>query len=295
MSDQLKAVISNLSMLEKIYDIIRIVHPLRKEIIQYDNEKITVLNNKCYSFWGNGKMCPNCVSMRAYNEEETFVKIEYNKEKIYMVMATPVINDSDKYVVELLKDITKTGVVENINEKTVIEIQKLVSEMNSEIIKDALTGIYNRRFIDERLPVDMMKSFSLNKPLSIIMCDIDFFKSVNDNYGHLGGDYILVQFASLLKKNISNNNWVARYGGEEFIIVLNNVDNDTAFNISEKIRKEIEKSSFEYDGVKINITSSFGIYTLDSYDLNIDIKSIIGYADKKLYEAKKTGRNRSVK
>lgn len=177
--------------------------------------------------------------------------------------------------------------MENIHEKTVIEIQKLVNEMNSEVIKDALTGIYNRRFIDERLPVDIMQSFSLKRPLSIIMCDIDFFKAVNDNYGHLAGDYILFQFASFLKRNINNSNWVARYGGEEFIIVLNNVDNDTAFNISEKIRKEIEKSSFEYDGVKINITSSFGTYTLDSYESNIDIKSIIGYADKKLYEAKK--------
>lgn len=295
MSDELKSVISNLSMLEKIYDIVRIIDPLKKEIVQYDNEKITVLNNKCYSFWGNGKICSNCVSMRAYNEEETFVKIEYNKEKIYMVMATPVINDSEKYVIELLKDITKTGVVENINEKTVFEIQKLVNEMNSEIIKDALTGIYNRRFIEERLPVDIMQSFSLKKPLSIIMCDIDFFKAVNDNYGHLAGDYILFEFASLLKRNINNNNWVARYGGEEFIVVLNDTDNEEVFNISEKIRKEIEKSSFEYDGVKINITSSFGIYTLDSYDLNTDMKSIIGYADKKLYEAKKTGRNRSVK
>lgn len=126
------------------------------------------------------------------------------------------------------------------------------------------------------------------------MCDIDFFKAVNDNYGHLAGDCILFEFASLLKKNI-NNNWVARYGGEEFIIVLNNTDNDTAFNVSEKIRKEIEKSSFEYDGVKINITSSFGIYTLDSNESKIDTKSIIGYADKKLYEAKRTGRNRSVR
>ena len=294
MSDKLKTVISNLSMLEKIYDIIRIVDPLRKEIIQYDNEKITTINNKCYSFWGNGKFCPNCVSMRAYNEEETFVKIEYNKEKIYMVMATPVINDGDKYVIELLKDITKTGVVENIHEKTVIEIQKLVNEMNSEVIKDALTGIYNRRFIDERLPVDIMQSFSLKKPLSIIMCDIDFFKAVNDNYGHLAGDCILFEFASILKKNIKNNNWVARYGGEEFIIVLNNTNSDSAFNICEKIRKEIEKSSFEYDGVKINITSSFGIYTLDSYESNIDTKSMIGYADKNLYEAKKTGRNRCI-
>lgn len=295
MSEKLNSVISNLSMLEKIYDIVRIVDPLMKQTIEYDNGKITVLNNKCYSFWKNGKVCPNCVSMRAYNEEESFVKIEYNKEKIYMVMAIPVVNETDKYVIELLKDITKTGVVENVNDKTVVEIQKLVNEMNLEVIKDELTGVYNRRFINERLPVDIMQSYGVKKPLSIIMCDIDFFKSVNDNYGHLAGDYILAEFASILKNNINRNSWVARYGGEEFIIVLNNTDNDGAFHIAEEIRKEIEKSSFEHDVVKINITSSFGIYTLDSYDSNIDMKSMIGYADKKLYEAKKAGRNQSVK
>ncbi|MGV2644872.1 diguanylate cyclase, partial [Clostridium perfringens] len=117
---------------------------------------------------------------------------------------------------------------------------------------------------DERLPIDILKSASQKSPLSIIIADIDFFKSINSNYGHLAGDYILFEFASLIKNSIrKDSDWVARYGGEEFIIVLDNTDSNTAFEISEKIRKKVEEKVFEYEDNKINITSSFGIYTLD--------------------------------
>lgn len=296
MDGNLKSLIDNLSMLKNLYDVIRIVDPLTKKTVFYDKDKIEILNNNCYDFWKFEEYCPNCISMRAYNEDDTFVKIEYNKEKIYMVMASPIVISNKKYVFEMLKDVTDTGIIENFNDKTIAEIQYFINEMNDKIIKDKLTGIYNRRFIDERLPIEILKSASLKSPLSIIMADIDFFKSVNSNYGHLAGDYILFEFALLIKSLIrKDKDWVARYGGEEFIIVLDNTDNNAAFKISEKIRKKVEEKVFEYEENKIKITSSFSIYTLDENRFDIDIKSMIKYADKKLYEAKQTGRNKSIK
>ncbi|MFL0247167.1 GGDEF domain-containing protein [Candidatus Clostridium stratigraminis] len=296
MDNHLKSLIDNLSMLEKLYNVIRIVDPLTKKTVCYDKTKIKVLNNNCYDFWKVKDYCPNCISMRAYNEDDTFVKIEYNKEKIYMVMASPIIIENKKYVFEMLKDVTDTGIIENFHEKTSAEIQLYINEMNDKIIKDELTGINNRRFIDERLPIDILKSSSLKSPLSLIMADIDFFKSINSNYGHLVGDSILVQFASLIKNSIRKDiDWVARYGGEEFIIVLGNTDNNTAFQISEKIRKKVEEKVFQCEDNKIKITSSFGIYTLDEKSLDINIKSMINYADEKLYKAKQKGRNKTIK
>lgn len=296
MDKYLNALTDNLSILENLYDVIRIVDPLTKKTVHYDKAKIKILNNSCYGFWKSEGYCPNCISMRAYNEADTFVKIEYNKEKIYMLMASPMVIENKKYVFEMLKDVTNTGIIENFSEKTSEEIQLYINEMNDKIIKDELTGIYNRRFIDERLPVDILKSASQKSPLSIIIADIDFFKSINSNYGHLAGDCILLEFASLIKDSIrKDSDWVARYGGEEFIIVLDNTDSNTAFEISEKIRKKVEEKAFEYEDNKINITSSFGIYTLDEDNFDINIKSAINYADKKLYEAKKTGRNKSIK
>lgn len=296
MDKYLNALTDNLSILENLYDVIRIVDPLTKKTVHYDKSKIKILNNSCYDFWKSEEYCPNCISMRAYNEADTFVKIEYNKEKIYMIMASPIVMENKKYVFEMLKDVTNTGIIENFSEKTSEEIQLYINEMNDKIIKDELTGIYNRRFIGERLPIDIIKSASQKSPLSIIIADIDFFKSINSNYGHLAGDYILFEFASLIKNSIrKDSDWVARYGGEEFIIVLDNTDSNTAFEISEKIRKKVEEKVFECEDNKINITSSFGIYTLDEDNFDINIKSAINYADKKLYEAKQTGRNKSIK
>ncbi|WP_411169106.1 GGDEF domain-containing protein [Clostridium sp. MB05] len=296
MDKYLNALTDNLSILENLYDVIRIVDPLTKKTVHYDKAKIKILNNSCYDFWKSEEYCPNCISMRAYNEADTFVKIEYNKEKIYMIMASPIVMENKKYVFEMLKDVTNTGIIENFSEKTSEEIQLYINEMNDKIIKDELTGVYNRRFIDERLPIDILKSASQKSPLSIIIADIDFFKSINSNYGHLAGDCILLEFASLIKNSIrKDSDWVARYGGEEFIIVLDNTDSNTAFEISEKIRKKVEEKVFEYEDNKINITSSFGIYTLDEDNFDIDIKSLINYADKKLYEGKQAGRNKSIK
>lgn len=286
MGEKLENLIDNLSMLKNLYDIVRIVDPLSKKTVNYKKGKIEISNNNCYDFWKIKESCHNCISMRAYHKEDTFVKIEYNKEKIYMVMASSLIIDNHKYVIEMLKDITETGIIEDLQYKATKEIQDLINEMNDRAIKDELTNIYNRRFVNEKLPVEILKSASLKEPLSIIMADIDFFKSVNDNYGHLTGDCILFEFASLIKRTIRReSDWVARYGGEEFIIVLNNTDNDTAFKISEKIRKEIEEKMFTCENQKIKITASFGIHTLGNDAFDINIKDIIDSADKKLYEA----------
>lgn len=297
MQNGLESLIDNLSMLEKLYDVIRIVEPLKKKNIYYENDEDEILDSNCYDFWKCKKYCPNCVSMRAYNENDTFVKFEYNKEKVYMMMASPIFINDDKYVVEMLKDVTNTGVIEDFYNKTTTEIQSFLNEMNDKIIKDELTGVYNRRFINERLPIDIFKSISLKSPLSLVMLDIDFFKSINDNYGHFIGDSILSNLALLINNSIrKDSDWMARYGGEEFIIVLDNTDNDTAYKISEEIRKKVEQKVFEYEGNRIKITLSLGIYTLDkdTPDKN-SVDLMINYADEKLYEAKRTGRNKTIK
>lgn len=297
MQNGLETLIDNLSMLEKLYDVVRIVEPLKKKDIYYEANEVEISNSGCYEFWKFKKHCPNCVSMRAYNENDTFVKFEYNKEKIYMIMASPIFINEDKYVVEMLKDVTNTGVIENFCNKTTTEIQSFLNEMNDKVIKDELTGLYNRRFINERLPIDILKNISLESPLSLVILDIDFFKSINDNYGHSIGDSILSNLALLINNSIKKErDWVARYGGEEFIIVLDNTDNDTAYRISEEIRKKVEEKVFEYEGNRLKITISLGIYTLDKDTLDKNSFDVmINYADKKLYEAKGTGRNRTIK
>lgn len=289
----LNDLIEKIDFLVSVYDAIRIVEPIKKKVYYYfSNEKeYFEEENSCYEFWNQSKMCSNCISMRAYTQEDTFMKIEYNGEKIYIITATAVMTEVGKVVVEFLKDATNTSVIENIDNLSNEDIYAKINSLNELLVKDTLTNIYNRRFIEDRLPVDILKSNSANTTISVVMCDIDFFKKVNDTYGHLAGDEVLKVFASILQENIRKSDWVARYGGEEFLIVLNGADKNKAVEIAERIRQKVESTAIKYNDLEIKITSSFGIYEVSGENNYLDV---IEKADKNLYIAKNTGRNKVV-
>ena len=248
----------------------------------------------CFGIWGKGTVCKNCISMRAYNENDTFIKIETSLDKIIMVTAIPVKIEDRMVVVELLKNVTKSMILGDRELTESLEIKRLLEQANVAAVTDELTQIYNKRYIIERLPADMVKSHLENQPISVLMADIDHFKKVNDTYGHLAGDHILKEVAGILGKNTRQDvDWIARFGGEEFIVCLTNTDKKIAGVIADKMRKAIEYTVFSYNGEKIKLTSSFGLYTITSEEM-IDYETLIHRSDKKLYEAKKSGRNKVV-
>ena len=273
----------------KLFDIIRIVDPVSKEVLQY-NGIVDSSSAICYEYWKNGTHCPNCVSSRAMNENDTFVKVEYNREKIYMVMASPTKLGDKNCIVELLKDITENSIIPDLNGKTMEEINDIIIQLNQELIIDELTRVFNRRYINERLPADIFDAFKNNNKLSVIMLDIDYFKKINDTYGHDAGDVILKEVCVIIKSKIRKEyDWVARYGGEEFLITLPGADSKTAYRVAEEIREIIDKNVTEYEGQKIHVTISAGICTMDSE--NIILEDLFKRVDKKMYEAKSKGRN----
>ena len=126
--------------------------------------------------------------------------------------------------------------------------------------------------------------------LSILMIDIDFFKNINDTYGHAAGDIVLEEVAKIIKSCTRNADTAARYGGEEFVVMLNNTSASAAMAVAERIKKSVEEKSIMYDGKKINVTISIGV---SSYNFDLEsAKSIVERADKALYESKQNGRNR---
>ena len=288
--DQVK---ERLSIFKNLYDIIRIVDPVKKEATLIIDNKIQELNETCYALWKKDTFCENCISMRAYINNDTFIKVEYDKEKVILVTATPVEIDGNIFIAEILKDITENGSVLNKLTEGAKCAEELISSMNERAVKDDLTGLYNRRYINERLPLDIKYSKISESPLSIIMVDIDFFKKINDNYGHVNGDKVLMDFSNLVLKSIrSNIDWIGRYGGEEFIIVLKDTDLKNTYFVAEKIRKKLENTTFKYDDININITASFGIYSISDYD--IEFSDLLSKVDKNLYQAKANGRNRTI-
>jgi two-component system cell cycle response regulator len=290
--DLIDIVKERLSIFKNLYDSIRIVDSINKKVISYQEEKAEIVKDTCYGFFTKNEYCNNCISRRAYLENDTFLKMEFTEGKLLLITACPITIDDNIYIVEMIKDISKSGSMIN-NEKSNHNIENLLKEMNDVAIKDALTGIYNRRYINEKLAIDINDSIIHNEPLCVIMADLDFFKNINDNYGHVIGDWVLRDFAKILSTSIrSNSDWVGRYGGEEFLIVLKNTDGNSAFNVAEKIRKLVEEAVFAYSDIKIKITASFGAYSIKNMKLTID--ELINEADKNLYLAKNSGRNKTV-
>lgn len=289
----LEWLMDNIEFMKNLYDIVRIVDPSTKKVLKYTGEKVIEENTVCYDFWNKGKVCENCISIRAYNKKETLIKIEYNGEKIMMVTATPIEVEGKVIVLELLNDITNKGVVENVETKSVVEIGELLNNKNDLIVIDPLTKAYNKRYINERLPFDLADTLIKKEYLTIFLVDIDFFKNVNDTYGHVAGDYVLqelvAKLSSCLRKHVD---WIARYGGEEFLICVRNADMDNSYIFAEKMRKAVEDMSIEYKNQLIKITASFGGVTL--YKTKMDLDCIIDMADKNLYIAKNLGRNKTV-
>jgi diguanylate cyclase (GGDEF)-like protein len=290
--DIINEIIDRLSIFKNLYDYIRIVDPINKKTVMIKDCISCDIQNTCYLLWKKDAFCKNCISMRCSLENNTFVKLEYADSAIFLVTATPVEINGTTYIVEIIKNISQNGTI--ISKKSNSEFaEELLSDLNNKIITDDLTGAFNKRYINERLPVDLSNNIVKGSPLTIIMADIDYFKKVNDNHGHIIGDKVLKDFITIIKNNLrSNTDWVGRYGGEEFLIVLNETDQNTAFQISEKIRMQLEATTFKYNNLEIRITSSFGIHSLNTNV--IDIENFISKADNNLYIAKASGRNKSI-
>jgi two-component system, cell cycle response regulator len=164
-------------------------------------------------------------------------------------------------------------------------------------ITDALTGAYNRRYLMEQLPREVERCRRYAYPLSVLMCDLDHFKQVNDLRGHAAGDDVLQQFAARAQKSIrSNSDWIARYGGEEFLIVLPETAYRDGFIVAEKIRALVDSVPFTTRAGDVAVTASFGVASTgpNGPDLSLKVENLIRVADECLYKSKVAGRNCST-
>lgn len=280
-------VLDSISKFEGLYDVVRIVDPVKKSVEDKDG---TAVHTHCYDFWNKGVPCENCVTSRALNENNTFHKIEFKKGIIYLITSCPVQVKGDTYAMELLKDITNTGIIENESIRSEEELEKSIENLNKKLVIDDLTGTYNRRFINERLPAEIFFALMNKTRLSLIMMDVDDFKNINDSYSHMAGDLILKEVSEIMKSSIRINiDWVARFGGDEFLICLNGANEEAALRIAEAIRQRVEKTAVEYNENKIKTSLSIGIYTLDKEDITAE--ELLRRVDMNMYEAKKMGKN----
>jgi diguanylate cyclase (GGDEF)-like protein len=157
---------------------------------------------------------------------------------------------------------------------------------------DGLTQIYNKRYFIETLEREIGRAHRYRRELSLIMFDIDKFKPINDTYGHLAGDHVLKQLASVIKTRIRREDILARYGGEEFAIILPEIDRHNALVFAEKIRVLVENAVFRFEDTDIPVTISIGVASIANEVQ--EPHEFIRLADENLYEAKSQGRNRVI-
>lgn len=181
---------------------------------------------------------------------------------------------------------------------TMLRLRQHLEKQNAELERlantDYLTNLYNRRSFFHIAEVEYKDAIRKGHPISITLIDLDYFKQVNDTYGHLVGDRVLVHIAKLIRMHCRIRDVAARYGGEEFIILHPCIDKQDAFLIVDRIRKGVAETPFVLDGKKIDVTLSAGVVDTQIYTDDMQIDDVLKLADKALYRAKDAGRNQVV-
>ncbi len=171
------------------------------------------------------------------------------------------------------------------------ELQNANYRLRQLSIRDGLTGLYNRRYFYERLAIELERARRYGHPLSCIMTDVDRFKSVNDQYGHIFGDYALRKLAASLAEVPRKIDIVARYGGEEFVFLLPNTTLEQATHLAQRVRVRVESEVFQEGNIKVGLTLSLGVSVLGAGEMG-NPDELVRRADEACYESKRCGRNR---
>ena len=211
---------------------------------------------------------------RGQHKDGTIVDVECHSSAIE--------RDGSLVLSHLILDITERAQAER-------QVQFLQERLREESIRDPLTGLYNRRYLQESIDRELTLAARHRYPVSVIICDLDHFKSVNDTGGHGAGDEVLRVAAELMRGCARSSDIVCRYGGEEFLLVLPTMAPGVAFQRAEQLRHTLETTIVDYEGMPFQLSGSFGVATYPDDGFTSD--ELIKAADTALYAAKSGGRN----
>lgn len=231
-------------------------------------------------------------------ETRTELRIPYSPSRYLDLRVTPVYDRYQQFKgrVMVFRDVTARKQVEkklrSANERLqsqLIEIGTLQSKLRSQAIRDPLTDLYNRRYLDETFDRELARASREEYPVCVLMLDIDHFKKLNDTYGHEAGDFILKALAKTLSARNRRGDFVCRFGGEEFVVVMPNIEVETAYRRAEELRLALNSLHIPYGRFDLTITISIGIAGFPAN--GEDRESVLRAADRAMYAAKNAGRD----
>lgn len=274
----------HLNFFKKMYDTVRLIDPVHKQVLKCIPQPAEAAGHPCFRVWGTMQVCDNCISVRAYHDKKRYIKLEKNRDTVFLVTALPFEDAEGPVVVELIHNVTNSFMV-GIKEDDNQPLFDIVQDLNAMAVQDHLTSVNNRRFLDERLPADIVQALALHQPLSVIFADINNMKKINDTYGHAAGDLALKCAAEVMQHCVQEKvDWVARYGGDEFVICLNNCGNDQAQKLAQKIRDGIDTSPMSMNQQSIRVSVSLGIQTM--LETPLTAEELLQSADEDMYREK---------
>ena len=259
--------------LSKVFDVVRL---LDEETLETGN--ITDVTDaegfpcKCYSFWKKGNNCKNCTSREAFRKKNEQLKLEYLDANIYQVISKYVEIDGKPYVMELINQMNADAVMDEDGRN---ELIKQLSGYNRELYTDALTGIYNRRYYEERIR-------NSNMSAGVAMIDLDDFKIYNDTFGHDAGDLVLTTVVGIIKDNVRRTDMLIRMGGDEFLLVMPDIGEQAFADKLNQIQEKVHSSKVPgYSQLRISVSIG-GVLS----GLGNTVEQAIRKADQFMYQAK---------
>jgi diguanylate cyclase (GGDEF)-like protein len=246
-------------------------------------------NNRAMSFWELKETVENFKFSTEINVDEIWNGICKNTQQIFPIFDIEVGRDEYIQIIETARaELAKLSVEMTNN---FLEQSKEIEILKQQVTCDSMTQLFNHHHFRQLLQNELTRAERYSRPLSLIFSDIDHFKSINDNFGHLAGDRVIKSLASKLKMETRESDHVARYGGEEFAIILTETNIEDAKVTAERLRAAIESMEITYGDKTISTTMSFGVAGLpDNKKASLD--ELIRQADRALYRAKEKGRNK---
>lgn len=274
--------------LKIVFDIVRLVDPATNLVltfVEYENKHSE--EQKCYEIWGKCGACENCLSLAStHNEATRKTKYEFIGNDVFYVVSYPVkipeIKSSEPIVLEIVSKVTDEIFFEAFGQNNIVD---KITECNKIFYRDSLTGVFNRRFLDDG--VFCKQHYGIIGHCAVfIMIDITKFKSINDTFGHNRGDIVLSNVGKMLNKCTRDNDIVIRYGGDEFLIILPSCNESVAEKKISYLREKVSEIIFDNEK-NSTITANFGYSYCDLfYDNKNLISKLIAQADENMYKDK---------
>ena len=266
----------------QLFDVVRLVDPISMTVYRIEDGKLVGQPGGCYNVWHKSDRCENCVSSRCLMDHARYSKFEFIDKDIYHVVAQPVVVDGRKFVLEVVTESDDNVLLTAFGNNDFVN---RITEYNHKVYTDELTGLSNRRYLNERLELMATRAAHDKASIAVVMIDIDDFKDINDLQGHLAGDEALRQVGGTLTQGFrpGDEDLLARYGGDEFFCALWDIDHDDLEGRLKAVQQLADESG-------LGVTLSMGaLFEPVAHEATAD--ELIKAADRIMYGIKAAGKN----